>query len=80
MVRKLRICLTVLIKEGVLFSIKNTVGNLIPETGGIIGQKDGVVCKFYFDDDSKSGRAYYCPNVHTLNEIIHKWGEVSCST
>ena len=68
-----------LIKEEVLTAIKNTVGNFLPETGGIIGQKDGIVCRFYFDDNSESGRAYYYPSVQTLNETIRKWDEEGCT-
>lgn len=45
-----------------------------PETGGILGEQNGIITTVYFDFSSKEkSRAIYIPNVKQLNKIICKW-------
>ena len=47
-----------------------------PESGGILGRKNGVVCALYIDCTEQSKlRAEYCPNVERLNTVISAWAE-----
>lgn len=45
-----------------------------PETGGIIGIKDGIVCDFLYDKGLyNSNNAIYTPDVERLNDQIRLW-------
>ncbi len=45
-----------------------------PETGGILGEKDGIISHFIFDKGLGSTEyAIYIPNTIQLNEQINKW-------
>lgn len=45
-----------------------------PETGGILGEKGGVICSLYLDQKNQSKqRAIYSPDVKTLNKVICRW-------
>ena len=45
-----------------------------PETGGIIGQQNGIICFADFDSGIvQSDCAVYIPNAEKLNSVIEKW-------
>ena len=49
-----------------------------PETGGIIGQQNGIIGFAEFDSGSvQSDCAVYIPNVEKLNSVIEKWSSSS---
>ncbi len=52
-------------KESVFTKIKETVGNLPPESGGILlgSDKDFVIQKFIFDPNGKTSSAAYDPDI-----------------
>ena len=59
-------------------TIYNKIINLCPvvppETGGIIGQQNGIICFAEFDSGTvQSDCAVYIPNVEKLNSVIEKW-------
>ncbi len=45
------------------------------ESGGILGETNGVITAFYFDSMAKSGRGEYIPNVEKLNRTIETWAQ-----
>ena len=45
------------------------------ETGGIIGEKDGVVCRFFLDIQGQGKQGEYRPNVCVLNQAIEEWAD-----
>ena len=53
--------------------IQMSIGTLPPETGGILGEKDGVVSCFYFDNHAESLADGYSPNIEDLNFVISDW-------
>lgn len=45
-----------------------------PETGGILGGRDGVVTEYRLDEGKHIGKmCSYAPNVALLNETIRQW-------
>jgi hypothetical protein len=54
-------------------NIQISIGALPPETGGILGEKGGVVSCFYFDHHAKSLTDCYSPNIKDLNFVISDW-------
>ncbi len=42
------------------------------ESGGIIGNKSGTVCRFHFDN-GRQGLNFYKPNIMILNPILSQW-------
>ena len=59
------------ISTSVLSEIENSIGCIIPETGGIIAEKDGIICRFVYDIKGSSSSTIYCPNVEFLNSVIN---------
>ena len=60
-------------------NIKNTIGSIPPENGGIIGIKDGIVCAFFYDSFADNSENEYHPCVYKLNEIIDEWSQLGIS-
>lgn len=56
-------------------SILNTIGKQPIETGGILGEKNGIICEFYFDKNAKCDKCEYVPEINDLNKVIEKWHE-----
>ena len=48
-----------------------------PESGGILGAKDGIVTDYFADKGlpDKTGYGTYAPNTTLLNEIIGNWAK-----
>ena len=45
-----------------------------PESGGILGSRDGVVCKIYLDQSQQSQTSLiYQPDIEQLNHQIQAW-------
>lgn len=44
-----------------------------PEAGGIMGGKEGRVCRWKFDKGFSPKGCSYSPDVYVLNEIIAEW-------
>lgn len=55
-----------------LEAIRQTVGSLPPETGGMLGgnRETGVVTHFHFDRDANRTRGTYSPDCEKLNQIL----------
>ena len=59
------------ITKEVLKQIKETVGRLQPEHGGILGATtDGTISEYYFDADGTSTPTGYVPNVSMINNVL----------
>ena len=54
-------------------NIRETIGTLPPEQGGILGGTFDTVTKFYFDSDAKSDSAHYYPCAKQLNFVLEDW-------
>jgi molybdopterin/thiamine biosynthesis adenylyltransferase/proteasome lid subunit RPN8/RPN11 len=62
------------ILRSALDDIRQTVGSLPPETGGMLGgsREIGVVTHFHFDRDASRTRSTYSPDHEKLNQILAK--------
>lgn len=63
------------IKKDVFKKIASTVGTAKPETGGALGIKNGVVCEFYFDENSTRYDGEYSPNTDDINSKLIEWSK-----
>jgi len=61
---------TIKIEQSVLDSIQNTIGKFKVETGGILLSKNGVICKFIFDEGGTCSHGAYDPDYKGLNLIL----------
>lgn len=65
------------IQKAIYDKILNFCPVVPPETGGIIGQQNGIIGFAEFDSGTvQSESAVYIPDVERLNSVIEKW---SCS-
>lgn len=54
--------------------IINQMPDVPPETGGILGERNGVICAVVFDEgDVQNERYAYVPDVDRLNKVISQW-------
>lgn len=63
----------IIMKKSIFQKIKETIGSLSPETGGIIGICDNIICEFYFDNTAYSNADCYIPNDVVINEVLEEW-------
>ncbi len=63
------------IKRKILEEIISTIGTHEPETGGILGINDGVVCAFYFDKNAEHQIGEYSPNTSDVNLKLAEWAK-----
>ena len=66
----------ILFSSDIYEQIKNTLGKLKPEQGGILGinNYNNVINVFVHDETAKVGRMEYNPNVKFINKILNeKW-------
>lgn len=61
---------TIKIEQSVLDSIQNIIGKFKVETGGILLTKNGVICKFIFDEGGTCSHGAYDPDYKGLNLIL----------
>ncbi len=45
----------------------------IPETGGILGSRNGEIKDFFYDEKGSCSGKYYIPDTECLNYQIKKW-------
>ena len=62
----------IVINKSTLFTIGKTIGQRLPESGGIIGSQKSVICEFYFDSDGVSTDLFYQPSSN-VEWVIRKW-------
>lgn len=60
-----------IINISVFHEIKRTIGQRIPECGGIIGKKRNTICSFSFDGEGEY--SHYTPNIDKVNKAIAFW-------
>ena len=64
------------IKKEIYYSILTSVKDIPPESGGILGEKDGIIQFVVYDEGVKNEKlCSYAPNVEKLNVVIQKWQE-----
>ena len=63
------------IKRKVYDDIVHTIGKAPIESGGIIGEKDGIICEYFFDKSDVHKDCRYIPNLNKLNAIINAWNK-----
>lgn len=62
------------IKKAIYDKILNFCPDVPPETGGIIGQQNGIIGFAEFDSGAiQMESAVYVPDVEKLNSVIEKW-------
>lgn len=61
------------IYKDILNDIRDSMPSIPPETGGILGGKNGQICIWEFDAGYKESGCIYRPNVDYLNGIIAAW-------
>lgn len=65
------------IKESVYLKILDCYSVPPPESGGILGMKNDVVCQYYHDNSNIEERAaIYVLDVVTLNQKIDEWQKI----
>lgn len=64
------------ILDGAFRRIVDMTTDVPPETGGILGEYDDVICVAEFDEGRiEHDRYAYVPNVEKLNNVITQWSE-----
>ena len=63
----------VFITESVYREIMGTIGSVSPESGGILGLKDGVISDFCFDENPSGTGNTYIPDLARLNSALQMW-------
>lgn len=64
------------IKKEIYNNILTSVKDIPPESGGILGEKDGVIQFVVYDEGRKTRKmCSYSPNVQKLNVVIQDWQE-----
>jgi len=53
--------------------LKNSIGRMKCETGGILGMKRDIIDTFFFDYQSKCSYGTYSPNIENINAELDKW-------
>ena len=61
------------IEKKILDDIINCTPLLPPESGGILGGKNGVITRYCADEGVSYMSARYAPNVDVLNAAIEQW-------
>ena len=64
------------INKEIYNNILTLVRDIPPESGGILGEKDGVIQFVVYDEGRKTGKmCSYSPDVQKLNVVIQDWQE-----
>lgn len=61
------------IRREVFDEILNTCPRVPPETGGLLGGRNGVVTRFFADAGQGNGYDRYEPDVRRLNAVLADW-------
>ena len=62
----------IVITKETLSHIMAAVGSYPAETGGIIAERDGIICGFYFDQNAKGTQICYTPSVKDLARVVNE--------
>lgn len=63
-----------IIKRSIYNQIISQISSVASETGGIIGEQNGIICKFVYDKGIKQDNiGLYYPNVNMLNNVLKHW-------
>ena len=52
----------ILMTKEVYDQILDTIAVQPPETGGVLGRKNGIICKYLYDDNADINQYRYVPN------------------
>ena len=63
------------IKKQIYNKILKMTKPYLKETGGILGEENGIITHFSFDEGISEDIGCYIPNVKKLNNIINIWNE-----
>lgn len=63
----------ILMTKEVYDQILDTIGVQPPETGGVLGRKNGIICKYFYDGNADINPYRYVPNVENINPILSQW-------
>lgn len=63
----------ILMTKEVYDQILDTIAVQPPETGGVLGRKNGIICKYFYDDNADINQYRYVPNVEKINTILDQW-------
>lgn len=64
------------IAQGIYNRILSKMPAVPPETGGIIGSVDDIICTAVFDmKNTETKSAVYVPDIYFLNKCISEWAE-----
>lgn len=69
----------IIITRQVWKEIENTIGNISPEAGGILGRENEKVVAYYFDRTGGFLENKYIPNIKQINKVIADWTEQGIS-
>ena len=66
---------TITIAHGVFQAIRDSIGKLPPESGGMFGGsfETGFVSRFHFDGKGKTSGSSYSPDTSSLNTVLEEW-------
>ena len=61
--------------ESVYNQIKETIGNIPPEHGGVLGSGDGItITDYYYDYSGFTSSDSYCPDCNKINAVLeNEW-------
>ncbi len=54
-------------------AIRSAFADAPIESGGILGEQDGTVCRFFFDRLGHRDAGSYVPHTDSLNRVIEDW-------
>lgn len=63
----------ILMTKEVYDQILDTIAAQPPETGGVLGRKNGIICKYFYDGNADINQYRYVPNVEKINKILDQW-------
>ena len=63
----------ILMTKEVYNQILDTIAVQPPETGGVLGRKNGIICKYFYDGNADINQYEYVPNVEKINTILAQW-------
>jgi molybdopterin/thiamine biosynthesis adenylyltransferase/proteasome lid subunit RPN8/RPN11 len=70
--------LNVNILKSTFEEIKKKIGTFKPETGGLLGSKDGyTIDAFFFDETADTNETTYSPNTSILNDLIEREWDIN---
>lgn len=62
----------IIFAQSTLTRIQASIGHVAPESGGILGSRNGVISEFYYDYSGITDKNYYMPS-DEVDKIIRQW-------